>query len=106
VEIQRAMDGRPLQLRIGVHLGDIIVEEGDIFGDGVNLAARLENVAPPGGVALSASAFEHVGNRLGLAFDDMGEQALKNIDRAIKCYCVRLDGVTAPPPTKTSLSLP
>ena len=80
-----------IEFRIGVNLGDVIVEEGDIFGDGVNVAARLEGIAPVGGIAISQSARDHVGNRLGLTFDDMGERRLKNIERPIRVYNVSLD---------------
>src|SRR5437870_4354535 len=87
VDIQSAMRTRNastadarIEFRIGVNLGDIIVEEGDIFGDGVNLAARLESIAPVGGIAVSQSVRDHVGKRLDLAFEDMGERRLKNIE--------------------------
>ena len=72
-------EDRQLQLRIGVHLGDVISEGGDVYGDGVNVAARIEGLAPPGGVAVSAMVHDNVGSRLDLAFEDMGEQQLKNI---------------------------
>ena len=93
-EIQRAMLGRNenvpqdrrIEFRIGVNLGDVIVDGDDIFGDGVNVAARLEGIAPPGGIAISASVRDHVGDRLGLAFEDMGEQRLKNIDQSGPCF--------------------
>ena len=100
-EIQRAMLGRNenvpqdrrIEFRIGVNLGDVIVDGEDIFGDGVNVAARLEGIAPPGGIAISASVRDHVGNRLDLAFEDMGEQRLKNIDSPVHVFRVLLDGV-------------
>jgi adenylate cyclase len=79
---------RQLQYRIGINLGDVIVEDGDIFGDGVNVAARLESIAPPGGISISASVREHVGNRLAVAFEDTGEHRLKNIERPIQVYRV------------------
>ena len=98
VDIQSAMRAQNasepaarIEFRIGVNLGDVIVEEGDIFGDGVNVAARLEGIAPVGGIAISQSARDHVGNRLGLTFDDMGERRLKNIERPIRVYNVSLD---------------
>ena len=65
-----------------------MVEDGDIFGDGVNVAARLENMAEPGGICISASVREHVGNRLDIAFEDAGEQRLKNIERPIRVFRV------------------
>ena len=79
-----------IEFRIGLHLGDILAEGDDIFGDGVNVAARIESIAPPGGISLSASARDHVGNRLDLSYVDRGEQSLKNIDRPIRVYDVAL----------------
>jgi adenylate cyclase len=98
-EIQRRMCGRNadvpqerrIEFRIGVNLGDIIVEDNDIYGEGVNVAARIENIAQPGGIAVSASVRDNIGNRLDLAFEDLGEQVLKNIDRPIRVYKVLLD---------------
>ena len=97
-EVQRGMrdrnagvpEDRRIEFRIGVNLGDVIVEGEDIFGDGVNVAARLETIAKPGGITISGSVRDHVGNRLDLAFEDMGEQTLKNIERPIHVYSVSL----------------
>ena len=69
-------------------VGDIVVEDGDIFGDGVNVAARLEGLAEPGGICVSARVQEDAAGRLDLAFEDMGEQALKNIARPVRAYRV------------------
>src|SRR5262245_9627908 len=82
-----------IEFRIGVHQGDIVVEDDDIFGDGVNVAARLEGLAEPGGIYVSARVQEDVAGRLDLTFDDLGEQSLKNIARPIYVYRVRLEGV-------------
>jgi adenylate cyclase len=98
-DIQRGMRARNvaapserrIEFRIGVNLGDVIVEDGDIFGDGVNVAARLESIAPVGGITVSQSVRDHVGNRLGFTFEDMGERRLKNIERPIRVYSVSLD---------------
>jgi adenylate cyclase len=79
-----------IEFRIGVHQGDIVVEDGDIFGDGVNVAARLEGLAEPGGICVSARVQEDVTGRLDLTFEDMGEQSLKNIARSVRVYRVRL----------------
>jgi adenylate cyclase len=79
---------RRIEFRIGVHQGDIVVEDGDIFGDGVNVAARLEGLAEPGGICVSARVQEDAAGRLDLSFEDMGEQALKNISRPIRTYRV------------------
>jgi class 3 adenylate cyclase len=77
-------DERQIEFRIGVNIGDIIIEDGDIYGDGVNVAARIESIAKPGGVAVSGTVRDHVGNRLDLTFEDTGEQALKNIERPVR----------------------
>lgn len=77
---------RRIEFRIGVNLGDVIVEGDDIFGDGVNVAVRLEGVAQPGGVAVSGTVRDHIGNRLDIAFDDWGEQTLKNIERPVRVF--------------------
>lgn len=99
-EIQRGMAernaGTPqaerLEFRIGVHLGDVIAEGGDIYGDGVNIAARLEGVAEPGGIRLSRQAFDQVDGKLELAFRPQGPQSLKNIARAVEVFAVDLGG--------------
>ena len=72
-----------IEFRIGIHQGDIVVEDGDIFGDGVNIAARLEGLAEPGGICISARVQEDATGRLDLTFDDLGEQSLKNIARPV-----------------------
>ncbi|TDW33342.1 adenylate cyclase [Rhizobium azibense] len=85
-----------IELRMGINLGDVIVEGDDIFGDGVNVAVRLESIATPGGIAVSAAVRDNVGNRLDLRFEDMGEQMLKNIDRPVRAYGISLDFPPAP----------
>jgi class 3 adenylate cyclase len=74
---------RRIEYRIGINVGDIVVEDGDIFGDGVNVAARLEGLAEPGGICVSARVQEDAAGRLDLGFEDIGEQALKNIARPV-----------------------
>src|SRR6267378_3254416 len=99
VEVQRGLRERNadtppercIQFRIGVNLGDVIVEGDDIHGDGVNIAARLQSIAPPNGIAISQAVREHVGNRLKLGFEDYGEQQLKNIEKPIRVYHVLLE---------------
>jgi len=91
---------RRIEFRMGINVGDIIIEDGDIFGDGVNIAARLEALAEPGGICLSAAAHEQVRDRLDLAFDDLGEQQVKNIARPVGTYRVAL----ASPSRATSLA--
>jgi adenylate cyclase len=83
---------RSLLYRIGVNLGDVIVDEGDIFGDGVNVAARLEAIAEPGGVCISGAVRDQVGDRLELIYEDLGEQQVKNINRAIRVFKVIVGG--------------
>jgi len=73
-----------------VNLGDVISEEGDIYGDGVNVAARLQEVAEPGGVCLSGTVFEHIGGRVEIAVDDRGEQRLKNIAKPVRVFRIGL----------------
>src|SRR5271169_2934393 len=104
-EIQRAMADRDLDLaeerrlrfRIGVNLGDVIADGDDIYGDGVNIAARLEGLAPPGGICVSGTVRDHIGDRLPYAFEDMGEQSVKNIARPVQAYALRPDGLAALP---------
>ncbi len=85
-------DGAPedsaMALRIGINVGDIIIEGDDIYGDGVNVAARLEGLAEPGGICLSASVHEQVRHKLGMNFEDLGERSVKNIDQPIRVYRV------------------
>ncbi|ESY76544.1 hypothetical protein X740_28390 [Mesorhizobium sp. LNHC221B00] len=81
---------RRIEFRIGINLGDIIIDDDDIFGDGVNIAARIESIARPGGVAVSGSVRDSLGNRLALTFEDTGEQTLKNIERPVRVYNVNL----------------
>src|SRR5215831_229494 len=102
-EIQRAMSDRDLDLpeerrlrfRIGVNLGDVIADGGDIYGDGVNIAARLEGLAAPGGICVSGTVRDHIGDRLPYAFEDMGEQTVKNIARPVRAYAVRPERLSA-----------
>jgi adenylate cyclase len=82
---------RRIEFRMGVNVGDVIVEGGDIFGDGVNVAARLESIAPVGGIAVSQAVRDHVGKQLDLSFEDLGERRLKNIERPIRVYSISLD---------------
>jgi adenylate cyclase len=82
-----------IAFRIGINVGDIVVEDGDIFGDGVNVAARLEGLADPGGICVSARVQEDAGGKLDVSFEDLGEQNLKNIARPIRVYRVRHDVV-------------
>jgi adenylate cyclase len=79
-----------IEFRMGVNVGDVVVEDGDIFGDGVNVAARLEGLAEPGGICVSARVQEDAAGRLDLTFDDLGDQSLKNIARSVQVYRVRL----------------
>jgi adenylate cyclase len=117
MEIQRAMaernaaipeDGR-IEFRIGINVGDIIIDEGDIYGDGVNIAARVETLATPGSICLSDHAYQQIKGKLALEVSDMGEQQLKNIAEPIRIYGVRLEGITLRPspalPDKPSVAV-
>ena len=99
VEMQREIRGHSgnspreqrIEFRVGVNLGDVIVDGDDIYGDGVNVAVRLESIAAPGGIVVSQSVRDHVGNRLDVTFEDEGEQNLKNIEKPVRVYNVRLE---------------
>ena len=101
VEMQRGMaernaDAPPekrIEFRIGINLGDVIAEEHDIFGDGVNVAARLEALAEPGGICVSRVVRDQVRDKLDFAFEDMGEQSVKNIARPVRVYALRPEAV-------------
>ena len=88
--------GHKIAFRIGINVGDIIIDSDDIFGDGVNVAARVENECEPGGVCLSGTAFDQVRGKTVFAFDDLGERSLKNIERPVRLYAVRSAGTSAP----------
>ena len=106
VEIQQGMAGRNagvsparrIELRVGINLGDIIIEDGDIYGDGVNVAARLEALAEPGGICVSRVVRDQVRDKLDVAFDDQGEQQVKNIARPVRVFRVRTTTLTRLPP--------
>src|SRR6202048_5412362 len=97
VEIQRGMvdrnadipEDKRISFRMGINLGDVIVEPGDIFGDGVNIAARLEPLAEPGGICISGVVRDQIRGKLPYPFEDKGEQNVKNIARAVQGYAVR-----------------
>src|SRR5262249_10963592 len=114
VEVQAAMadravgmaEDRRIAFRIGINIGDIIVEGDDIFGDGVNVAARLQEIAPPGGICISGRVHEDVRDRLDAAFDDGGAQTLKNIARPVQVWRWQPGAATKPAPAPTALPLP
>jgi adenylate cyclase len=100
-----------IEFRVGIHTGDIVVEDGDIFGDGVNIAARLEGLAEPGGICVSARVQEDVAGKIDLAFDNLGEPELKNIARPVRVFRVRPNRVAgtandASRPFRASLDKP
>jgi TolB-like protein/Flp pilus assembly protein TadD len=119
IEVQRGMFARNtdvpnekrIEFRIGINVGDIIIDSGDIFGDGVNVAARLEGLAEPGGICMSGRVQEDAQGKLDIAFEDAGEQQLKNIARPVRVYRVRSDKIAAavatPPalPNKPSIAV-
>jgi len=100
VDVQQVMgqrnvsvpDDRRMEIRMGINIGDVIVDGDDLFGDGVNVAARLEGLADPGGICVSGSAHEQVRHKLDLAFEDMGEQSVKNIDEPVRAYRIASAG--------------
>src|SRR5262245_42563120 len=114
VDVQREMLGRNtgvppdswIEFRIGINVGDIVVEDGDIFGDGVNVAARLEGLAEPGGICVAARVQEDAAGKLDLAFEDIGEQQLKNIARSVRAYRVVTEARPAMPGASASPPLP
>ena len=110
IEIQRAMaarnatipEDRRVEFRIGINVGDIIIDEGDIYGDGVNIAARVESLASPGEICLADNAYQQIKGKLAFDVSDLGEQHLKNIAQPVRVYGVRLDGT----PERPALVLP
>jgi hypothetical protein len=86
-----------IQFRVGIHVGDIIIDDNDIFGDGVNIAARLEGIAEPGGVCISDDAQRQIRGKVDIGFDDMGTQNLKNIVEPMRAWRLRLNGDVAKP---------
>ena len=114
VEVQRGMidrepdvpEERRIRFRIGVNLGDVIVEEHDIFGDGVNVAARLEALAEPGGICVSGTVRDQVRDKLPYALDDMGEQSVKNIARPVRVYALRPEAVADLPARNVQFEAP
>jgi adenylate cyclase len=104
IEVQRGMteqnygvsqDNR-IEFRIGIHVGDIIIDDNDIFGDGVNIAARLENIAEPGGICMSDDAYRQIRGKVDMTFEDMGSQTLKNIAEPMRVWRLRIGGESAP----------
>ena len=94
----------PMQFRVGVHVGDVMVDGNNLLGDGVNIAARLESLAEPGAICISAVVRDHIRNKVPLAFEDLGEQQVKNIAQPIRVY--RVQAATAPPQPVAALPLP
>ena len=106
-EIQRGMaerepemsEERRIRFRIGINLGDVIVEDDDIFGDGVNVAARLEALAEPGGICISRVVRDQIRDKLPFSFEDLGEQSVKNIARPVRAYALHPEAVASLPPS-------
>jgi adenylate cyclase len=103
IDVQRGMteqnegasQDRRIEFRIGIHVGDIIIDDNDIFGDGVNIAARLENIAEPGGICMSDDAYRQIRGKVDIAFEDMGSQTLKNIAEPMRVWRMRISGQAA-----------
>ncbi len=106
-------EDRRIEFRIGVNLGDVIVQDDDVYGEGVNIAARLEGLAEPGGICISGTVFDQLGKKLDIVIEDLGPQSVKNITEPIRTYRVCIDGVTSategdaekPPPDKPSIAV-
>src|ERR1700726_1482337 len=113
-EIQRAMreregslpEDRRIEIRVGINPGDVIIDEDDVYGDGVNIAARLEALADPGGVVISSAVFEQVRDRVSDSFEDLGDQQVKNIARAVRVYRLAQLPTPASPMAVSLLPLP
>jgi len=113
VEVQQAIPERNtgigvdnrIELRIGINLGDVIIDSDDLYGDGVNIAARIEALADPGGVFVSSTVYDHVRDRLPFVFEDLGEQQVKNIARPVRVYRIR-DAASKASSAQPALPLP
>jgi adenylate cyclase len=114
VEVQRGMverepevtGERRIRFRIGINLGDVIAEGDNIFGDGVNVAARLEALADPGGICISRMVRDQIRDKLPYRFEDMGEQSVKNIARPVRVYALRPEAVADPPASRVPIVSP
>jgi adenylate cyclase len=114
IEVQRGMTHRNaglvqdqrIEFRVGIHVGDVVVDGDDLLGDGVNIAARLEGIAETGGITLSEEAYRHVTGKVAASFVDLGEQNLKNIARPVRVYRVELGEGSAEQPNAPTLALP
>src|SRR5882672_11099556 len=108
VEMQHGMidrnadvpEDKRIRFRVGINLGDVIVDDKDLYGDAVNIAARLENLADPGGICISRTVREQIRDRLALPFEDAGEQSVRNIARPIRVYALSADALAALPKTE------
>ena len=113
-EVQRAMidreagipEDRRIRFRVGINLGDILVEADDIFGDGVNVAARLEALAEPGGICISRTVRDHIRDKLAYPFQDLVEQSVKNIARPVRVYALRPETIAQLPIANAPIALP
>jgi adenylate cyclase len=111
VEIQSSLRKRasdesdPIQFRIGINVGDIIIEGDDILGDGVNIAARIEGTAEPGGISISEDAWRQVQGKVAANFVDLGEQSLKNIARPVRVYRLDMSSKVASAPPRPIIAL-
>ena len=99
-------EDRRIEFRIGINVGDIIIDQGDIYGDGVNIAARIEAIAEPGGISISEDAWRQVQGKVAANFIDTGEQSLKNIPRPMRVYQVDISEAPTASPRASNLSAP
>jgi class 3 adenylate cyclase len=111
VEMQRAtadrnaetVEDKRITFRVGINLGDVIAEEDDIYGDGVNVAARLEALAKPGGICISRTVRDQIRDKLPFPFEDKGEQSVKNIARSVRVFALRPEALAELPGTSVSV---
>jgi adenylate cyclase len=114
IDVQRGMAERNaglpqesrIEFRIGINVGDVIIDGGDIFGDRVNVAVRLEGIAEPGGICVSARVQEYVRGQFGIPFEDVGEQRLKNIARPVRAYAIKIGGQASLAPSSGTPAVP
>lgn len=101
--VRNAADARRMDYRIGINIGDVMEEDDDLYGEGVNIAARLQELSHAGGICISASVFEQVHNKLSVGFESIGEQLVKNISKPISVYRIDLEPVVESAPSQTEV---
>jgi len=105
-ENERFVEDKRIQFRIGVNIGDVVQDGDRIYGNGVNVAARIEGIADPGGVSISRNAYDHIRDKLELGYEYLGEHSVKNIKHPVRVYKVLMESKSPEPLVKESLELP